>query len=51
MIQPSAMTVPLVMSAQVEQVLELQRIQLKEDTNAQSVSIVPRAAIGLNNVL
>jgi len=51
MIQPSAMTVPLVMSVQVEQVLELQRIQLKEVTNAQSVSTVPRAAIGLNNVL
>ena len=41
MIQLSVMTVPLVMFAREEQVLELQLMQLREVTNVQSVSTVP----------
>lgn len=51
MIQLSVMTVPLVMFARVRQVQELQWTQLKEVTNVQSASTVPRAALGLNNAL
>lgn len=45
------MTVPLVMFAQVIQVQELQRTQLKEVTYVQSVSTVLEVPLGLNNVL
>jgi hypothetical protein len=51
MIQLRVMTAPLVMFAQVKQFLEVQSIQLKEVTNVQSVPTVPKAALGLCNVL